>query len=25
MLHHKLHADNCPMWQAEQEVYKKEV
>jgi hypothetical protein len=24
-LHHKLHADHCPMWKAEQEVYKKEV
>jgi hypothetical protein len=22
-LHHKLHADHCPMWKAEQEVYGK--
>ncbi len=24
ILHHKLHADHCPMWKAEQEVYGKE-
>jgi len=23
ILHHKLHADHCPMWKAEQEVYGK--
>jgi len=22
MLHHKFHADNCPLWKAEKEVYK---
>ena len=21
MLHHKVHADHCPMWKAEKEVY----
>ena len=25
ILHHKLHAEHCPMWQAEQEVYGKET
>jgi len=24
ILYHKLHADHCPMWKAEQEVYGKE-
>lgn len=24
ILHHKLHADNCPMWKAEKEVYAQE-
>ena len=24
VLHHKLHADHCPMWKAEQEVYGKD-
>ena len=22
LLHHKLHSENCPMWKAEQELYK---
>jgi len=25
ILHHKLHAEHCPMWKAEQEVYGKET
>ena len=25
MLHLILHTDHCPMWKAEQEVYRKEV
>jgi hypothetical protein len=24
ILHHKMHAEHCPMWKAEQEVYGKE-